>query len=626
MTHPAPRPTSGARPPLQRAAGMLLVALILALTTVLGFAPPAPAHSTLLFTSPAADATVADSPTSLVLVFDQPVGRSGSTVHLKPAAKLGTPTLSRGDRTLTIPVRSRLGEGVHTVDWQVTARDGDIMTGNYRFAVGPRTVALGAGQATAAKDATPTAVMRWLLFTALALLLGELTTKRLAAPVPSAPARRPRPWALPATLAGCAAALALAALQVGDGSPTSLLKTRPGLLALVEVAGFALAGAVVLARRRTWALVPLAAILAAEALRAHPQAQQTITGPVLTFVHLLAAALWAGALVHVLRTIRAWRGERSAARALLLAYARWAAWLFAAVAVTGLISALLLVDPTDLTASTYGRVLLGKLVLVVTAAVLALLARRRLRRTAATSHRPARAETGALAAVLALSATLTVLPVPADADRPLPFAPPVDGPVVPAGTRTGEIGISAKASTGQLVIDLTAPRVGDPDQQAYALSATLADPRGTRRALKLRGCGTGCYYAPVSWRDGTSRLTLSAAAEQWTGGRAGLTISWPPRTDTALLREAVAAMKKALAFTLHELVTSNTARGLGDLKQLPLTGKESSPPSSTAAAPPLSPPACPTRTGTGASPSPSRPNTRSSPSPSPPTGASSTRP
>ncbi|MET9835544.1 copper resistance protein CopC [Streptomyces sp. NPDC006385] len=552
---------------------MLFAALLLALAALLGSAPSASAHATLLFTSPAADATVADSPTSLVLVFDQPVARSGSTVRLKPAAELGTPALSRGDRTLTAPVRSRLAEGAHTVDWQVTARDGDIMTGSYRFAVGPRTVALGAGQATAAQDATPMAVMRWLLFTALALHLGELATNRLAARIRAAPARGPRPWMLPTALTGCATALALAALQAGGGSLASLLNTRPGVLALVEVAGFALAAVAVLTRRPTWALVPLAAVLVAEALRAHPQAQQAVAGPALTFVHLLAAALWAGTLVHVLRTIRAWRGERAAARALLLAYARWAAWLFAAVVATGLIAALLLVPLEDLT-TTYGQVLLGKLALVAAAATLACIARRRLRRTAASAHRPARAETGVLAAVLTLSATLTVLPAPADADRPLPFAPPVDGPVVPAGTRAGEIGISAEASTGQLIIDLTAPRGGDPAQQSYALSAALADPLGTRRALKLRGCGTGCFYTPVPWQKGTSRLTLTASAEGWTGGRAGLTITWPPRPDAVLLREAVAVMRKVPDVTLHELGTSNTARGLGDLQQLPLTGEE----------------------------------------------------
>lgn len=180
-----------------------------------------------------------------------------------------------------------------------------------------------------------------------------------------------------------------------------------------------------------------------------------------------------------------------------------------------------------------------------------------------------------LAVVLAFSATLTVLSVPADANRSLPFAPPLDGPVVPAGTRAGEIGISARAATGRLVIDLTAPQIGGNEKQSYGLKATLADPRGTRRALKLRGCGTGCFYTPVTWRMGTSRLTLTASAgEEWAGGRAGLAVTWPPRPDTVLLRETVAAMKKTPRFTLHELVTSNTARGLGDLRQLPITGTE----------------------------------------------------
>ncbi|MEU0684438.1 copper resistance CopC/CopD family protein [Streptomyces albogriseolus] len=574
MTSPALHPVPGARPPLHRAAGALFACLVLALAGLLGTAPPASAHATLLFTSPAADATVADAPASLVLVFDQPVNLSGSTVRLGPTAELGKPALSRGDRTLTVPVRSRLAEGVHSVDWQVTARDGDIMTGDYRFAVGPRTIALGSGQTTAAKDATPTTALRWLLFTALALMLGERAAGRLATRIPDAPARRPRPWMLPAALTGCAAALALAALQIGDGSLASLLDTRPGVLSVVEVAAFALAGAAVLVRRRTWALVPLAAVLIAEALRAHPQAEQAVAGPLLTFIHLTAAALWAGTLVQVLRTMAAWRGERSAARALLVAYARLAAWLFAAVVATGLIAALLLVPLDDLATTTYGRVLLGKTALVLSVAALALAARRRLRRSDGSPQRPARAETGVLAVVLALSATLTVLPVPADADRPLPFAPPADGPTVPVGTRAGEIGISARASAGQLVVDLATPRTGDSTGQSYALTATLADPRGTTRALKLRGCGTGCFYAPVSWRDGTSRLTLTATAGQWQGGRAGLTVTWPPRPDGGLLREAVAAMKATPRFTLHELVTSNTARDLGNQKELPLTGAD----------------------------------------------------
>ncbi|MFF5757411.1 copper resistance CopC/CopD family protein [Streptomyces longwoodensis] len=563
-------------PSLRRPAAVFLALATLALAVLLGTATPASAHATLLFTSPAADATVADSPKSLVLVFDQPVSLSGTSVRLEPSADLDTPTLGRGNQAVTVPVRGTLTEGVHTVDWQVTARDGDVMTGSYRFAVGPRTVALASGQTTAAKDATPTTVLRWLLFAALAVLLGEAVGRRLTARVPDTPSRRPRSWALPAALTGTAAALALAALQLGGGSFSSLTGTRPGVLSLVEVAGFALAAGAVLVRRRAWAALPLAAVLVAEALRAHPQAEQSVAGSLLTLVHLTAAALWAGTLLDVLRTLGAWRGEPSPVRALFLAYARLATWLFAAAVVTGLVSALVLVPLDDLATTTYGQVLLVKIALVAVVAGLALAARRRLRRTWTRSpRRPARAETGVLAVVLAFSATLTVLSVPADANRALPFAPPLDGPVVPAGTRAGEIGISARAAAGRLVIDLTAPQIGDAEKQSYGLKATLADPRGTRRALRLRGCGTGCFYTPVAWKQGTSRLTLTASAgEEWAGGRAGLAITWPPRSDTGLLRETVAAMKKVSGFTLHELVTSNTARGLGDLNKLPLTGRE----------------------------------------------------
>ncbi|MFB8128735.1 copper resistance CopC/CopD family protein [Streptomyces mirabilis] len=564
-------------PTLRRPAAALLTVVLLAMGLLLGTGAPASAHATLLFTSPAADATVPDSPASLVLVFDQPVGVGSSAVRLAPAAGLGKPTRSQGGRTVTLPVQGKLAEGVHTVNWQVTAQDGDIMTGSYRFAIGPRSVALTSGQSTTAKDPVPTTILRWLLFTALALLLGEAALSRLAARVPDAPSRRPRSWALPAALVGCAAALGLTALVIGDGSLRSSIDTRPGVLSLIEVAGFALAAVAVAVRRlRAWAAIPLAAVVVAEALRAHPQAEQAVAGPVLTFVHLAAAALWVGALVQVLRTMMAWRGERSASRKLLLAYARLAAWLFAAVVTTGVIAALLLVPLDDAFTTAYGQVLLVKIGAVALVATLAYTARRRLHRTTGRlPYHPVRLEASVLAVVLALSATLTIMRAPADTNRPLAFAPPTTGRVVPAGTRAGEIGISARASTGQLIIELTAPQVGDTSKQTYGLSATLADPRGTRRALKLRGCGTGCFYTPLTWRKGTSHLTLTASAgEEWAGGRAGLAITWPSRPDAALLRETVAAMKKAPPFTLHELVTSNTARGLGDLKELPITGKE----------------------------------------------------
>lgn len=68
----------------------------------------------------------------------------------------------------------------------------------------------------------------------------------------------------------------------------------------------------------------------------------------------------------------------------------------------------------QLTATSYGRTLLAKLVLVAAVAVLALLARLRLRRAAdrLSACVPARAEVVALGLVVAVSGLLTALPLP----------------------------------------------------------------------------------------------------------------------------------------------------------------------------------------------------------------------
>lgn len=142
----------------------------------------------------------------------------------------------------------------------------------------------------------------------------------------------------------------------------------------MQVAAFALVITAAAARARRWAVPPLLAVVAAEAVRAHPAQQAPGWGAVLTGVHLLAAAVWAGALVQVVRTALRWRGHRRQAWALVGAYARLAGWLFAVVVATGTVAALLLVPWADWTGTAYGRTLPVTIALVSTTAVLALLA------------------------------------------------------------------------------------------------------------------------------------------------------------------------------------------------------------------------------------------------------------
>lgn len=259
-------------------------------------------------------------------------------------------------------------------------------------------------------------LLRALLFGALAVHLGALAAAALTRSVPGRPDTVPRSWAAAASVAGALAAAGQIArlAHVSDLGLVETYATREGGLLLLTANGFALAACCAVSRRPGLAVLPLALVVGAEALRAHPEAYSPLVGAALTVVHLTAASLWTGGLVHVLRTTRLWRAAPDAARALLARYARLAAWLYAALAVTGTCSAVRRLPADTVLTSAYGRTLLAKLVLMAVVSALALSARRRLRNGAgpAGAQRAARREVAALVAVVVVSAVLTVVPDP----------------------------------------------------------------------------------------------------------------------------------------------------------------------------------------------------------------------
>ncbi|KQX81776.1 MULTISPECIES: CopD family protein [unclassified Streptomyces] len=277
--------------------------------------------------------------------------------------------------------------------------------------LGPSVAAHGTGEAPTT-DSGVVALLRVLLFAALCVQVGELFAAGLARRVPGAPPGRPVGWAPYAAVVGFSAAAAAGELAPhGHGS-------RGGVLALLEAVAFAVAGLCALTRRPNRQVWPLAAVILAEALRAHPPTEPTpLIGSGLTVIHLTCSALWAGGLLNVLRMLRGW-GETEAGAALLGVYARVAAVLFAGVTTTGLCSSLRRMPSEavldQLTTTAYGRVLLAKVLVVGAVALLALWARTRLRQApdplAACS--PARVEIVALGVVVAVSGLLTALPLP----------------------------------------------------------------------------------------------------------------------------------------------------------------------------------------------------------------------
>lgn len=562
-----------------------VAAAVVALSFLVAVAVPASAHATLLFATPAVDGTVPTSPPAISLLFDQPVSPTSATLRLQgpgaSASTLGPARLRRGGNDVTAAVAKGLRPGVYTVSWQVIARDGDVMAGKFRFAIGTGQGLAATGGQTFTAGFGWTAVFRWALFAAYAIALGALAGSRILRPVSARSGlSTPRPRALGAAVVALAAAIGLAAVVAGAGDPLrgltqpgALLDSRPGLLALLEMTALALTALALRLSRRTLAGVLLTGVAVVEGVRAHPESAAPGWGALSLTVHLMAVAVWVGALVYVLRTALAWRHKPAAVGEAFRTYARLAAWTFALVIVTGTINALLVTPLDTVLTTTYGRLLLAKLALVGLVSAAALISRLRLR-TLPDPGRLARAEAGILATVLAVTAVLTVVSPPAAADAPLPFPPPPSGPVLATGGRAGTIGIAATASNRQLVLHLTKPTVaGEPDAK-YQLTANHLPPGGKPRPLRLRGCGPGCYVASPNWVRGANTVTLEAQAPGWQGGKATLLIGWPIRPAPNLLPKIAAEMRDVPRFTLHEQVTSDTTRGPGRPQRLQLTGAD----------------------------------------------------
>lgn len=592
-----------ARVVLARAFGLIMV---VGLAILAAPAPAAQAHATLLFTTPTVDGAVPTSPEQILLVFDQAVVPTQSTLTLTKSgggqAPVGATTSGSDGQTVSVPVDGTLEEGEYLVRWQVTAADGDTMIGEFRFAVGSTAgLSLGDGGSTETRGAPAITGLRWALFLGLALALGGLVAARLAKrtlrPVSSPPEQEggPAPWVRPGLWLSLAAAAVLAVLYLGDGSLRVSLDTLsvepflaswPGRLAGLEVVALLVAVALAGVRRDAWTAGLVAGgVAVAEGFRAHPQAAAPGWGAALISVHLLAAAVWVGALIHVLR-VAWWRHQRGESAApLVRAYARLALALFLAVLATGTISGLLLVGLDDLVPTLrdtgYGRWLLAKLTFVSVVAGLALWARWHLvrrpdRRQPAAA---ARVEVLLLAAILAISGVLTALAPPAANDLPLPFPPPAVGPVEGVGGRAGWIGIGASASSGQLLVRLTTPdtsnAVAPQDNEVYELAGNLTDVATQEPVtLEFRRCGTGCFVAPVAWTRGDHTVTLVASSQHFEGGTAALPVVWPARQRPASLQGVVRAMGGVPRLVVHEQVTSDTNAGLGFQRRLEMSGRK----------------------------------------------------
>jgi copper transport protein len=378
------------------------------------------AHPTLVATDPASQTTVSASPASITLVFNEAVTFAHDAITLFDASGRQVPVAAasseRDGTAMTTRPQRPLAPGTYTVRWRVTGSDGDETEEEFGFAVG---VALTPSMGLRAHTGPDwgTSLLRWLLLTGLAVAVGALVAQRAtdAAREQQPALPRLRSWAPAGMAMALVAVIGLLAQRVSAaGDFAAAWQGRAGAVLLVQGAGLLTAATMV--RFGRWALAPLAIGIAAEGIRSHATINHGPWAAVLIGVHLAAVTVWAGALLHTTRAVLAWRHEGAAARSVLMRYVRIALWAYLVVVATGILTALTVISLSQLTSTTYGRVLLIKLGLVAAASLTALAGRLVQRDSLRISllGNVMRVETGLLAAVLATSALLISTPPPSD--------------------------------------------------------------------------------------------------------------------------------------------------------------------------------------------------------------------
>ncbi|GAA2937626.1 copper resistance protein CopC [Streptomyces violaceus] len=377
-----------------------LVLLGTVLVLLLFSAAPASAHAALRSTDPDDGSVVRQAPRSVTLTFTESVGLLDDSFRVfgPDQRRLHTGEATHADGrsdTARVGLPGKLAQGTYTVAWRVVSADSHPVSGAFSFSVGKRSATTT--QIDTGPDEDPLTgglydAARYLAYLAAALLVGAAAFALLCRPADRSPLRRPLVTAW-WTLLGSTVVLLLlrAPYEAGAGPAAAFdasalgrtLAGRPGMALLARLAVLLLTAVflVWLSRSRdrrdhrepvalaagTALAVGLALTwAAAEHASAGIQVPLAMTSSVL---HLLATGVWLGGLVALLLTLR-----RSSGEDLTEVVPRFSRIAFASVTVlvvTGVYQSWRgLGSVSALSGTSYGRLLLAKLV-AVTALVLA---------------------------------------------------------------------------------------------------------------------------------------------------------------------------------------------------------------------------------------------------------------
>lgn len=515
----------------------VLFAVILVSILGVAQAPYASAHAFVVSSSPQDGATLDRAPASLILTFDEDVLLASGSVtlrsgdgfvllHAGPPA--GSPAIGGEAGPELIVGLPTLGKGTYSATWSVRSAD-DLhqTTGTVSFAIGQTYL-----QRAVQRDGPPPPVLGsllgWLDVTGIALLMGAILL--IATAIPRSQMSSGDKAALQTLLWRFITVTALAELLVGVAVVTNsvgitdvlggLTSTRPGRLWLLREAGLAATSvSALLAIRRKGSARPqriVTVALMVGSLAAIAGSSHVGVGAdrpfavLLLLVHLSSAGAWAGAVLLLLMLLALERagGARFPSLALLRSFGAPAAYCVAVASLTGIALAARQVASVDaVLTTTYGQILIVKVLAVLTAGLLGLMTTIRLRRSrlpiVAFLYRGVALESAALLLILAAAGALSV-GTPA---RGPAFAPP--SPTRPSlvSTQLGDLLESA----------VLAPN-------AVGQSWLRVDVSQTRRPAAAPVTGvTASLTGPDSHASVVRSLTRTEIANRWEMGSVNLT-------------------------------------------------------------------------------------------------------
>jgi copper transport protein len=377
-----------------RRAGFLLVAL---LAVWLGggvvTAAPAAAHATLVSTDPGEGARLDSVPADVTLEFSEGVslGAGYARVLAADGARVDTGAAAVEGRVLTIPLRPDLPDDGYLVTYRVISADSHPIAGAYSFVVGDGD--LVSSQASAGEDDTDPVVAaalpasRWLGFVGLALAVGVpvLVASCWPGGWGSPRLRGLATWGAAAVAASAVLTFLLqgpyaAATGLGSALDPSLLSaTTSSATGRTLVARALLAVALALVLRPVWrrgtppsvARTAVGGVLALGVVLATAAVGHPVAGPwpglavAVAAVHAAGMAVWLGGLAALLAVVLRPGNPSDDLAAVLSPWSRLAFGAVTALVVSGTVQAVREVQsPTALFATTYGWLLVAKLLLV----------------------------------------------------------------------------------------------------------------------------------------------------------------------------------------------------------------------------------------------------------------------